>query len=417
MFSLNVVASMSEHDIPVKPVKKRQRRKTKDNSSSKLTSKMATSVSANVEMKKGLSSAGSQEAAGSNVSKPTASSAPFPSFPFPGPSVPASNFYTNPMAQQADYNSKIDYIISKVGKLDAIEAQQVSILSRLSVIEVAVADNKKMIELTNSKIATIEKSQEFMSGQYDVIDKSVKDNKRDTSKIQDELKGLSKENEKLRKSNAALEDDIIDLKCRSMRDNLVFLGIPEPSNPIHTFSGLAHGSANIASGGPVAASADNNEGERMETTGPNNQPDGSGNVEQPRSPRSYAQAVASEDCVGKVLDFCEHVLHKSNPREHILIDRAHRMGAFNPNKTRNIVVKFKDTASKMLVKSALQNVNLRGSPYAVFEQFPPVVQECRKALIPEMVKARREGKKAALVRDKLYINNKLFEPEGPGNSA
>ena len=77
-------------------------------------------------MKKGLSAAGSQEAAGSNVSKPTVSSAPFPNFPFPGPSVPASNFYTNPMAQQADYNSKIDYIISKVGKLDAIEAQQAS---------------------------------------------------------------------------------------------------------------------------------------------------------------------------------------------------------------------------------------------------------------------------------------------------
>ena len=232
-----------------------------------------------------------------------------------------------------------------------------------------------------------------MSGQYDVIDKSVKDNKRDTSKIQDELKGLTKENEKLRKSNAALEDDIIDLKCRSMRDNLVFLGIPETSNPIHTFSGLAQGSANIANGSTVAASADNNEGERMETMGPNNQPDISGNVEQPRSPRSYAQAVASEDCVGKVLDFCEHILHISNPSERILIDRAHRMGAFNPNKTRNIVVKFKDTASKMLVKSALQNINLRGSPYAVFEQFPPVVQECRKALIPEMVKARSPGGK------------------------
>lgn len=42
-----------------------------------------------------------------------------------------------------------------------------------------------MIELTNSKIATIEKSKEFMSGQYDVIDKPVEDNKRNTSKIQD----------------------------------------------------------------------------------------------------------------------------------------------------------------------------------------------------------------------------------------
>lgn len=199
------------------------------------------------------------------------------------------------------------------------------------------------IELTISKIATIEKSQEFMSGQFDVIAKAVKDNKRDTSKVQGELKSLATEKEKLRKSSVGLVDDIIDLKCRSMRDNLVFLGIPETSNPMHAFSGLAQGGANVASGSQDTASAGNIEGEHMETTGPNNQPGGS---EQPRSPRSYVQTLASENSVGKVIVFCEHVLHISNPRERILIDRAHRMGPFSPHKTRNIVVKFKDTASK-----------------------------------------------------------------------
>ena len=46
----------------------------------------------------------------------------------------------------------------------------------------------------------------------------------------------------------------------------------------------------------------------------------------------------------------------------------------------------------------------------MFEQFTPIVQTRRKALIPEMIKARQAGKRAALVRDKLYINGKLFVP-------
>ena len=100
------------------------------------------------------------------------------------------------------------------------------------------------------------------------------------------------------------------------------------------------------------------------------------------------------------------------------------MGPFTPGKTRNIVVKFKDTQSKMVVKNALRDVNLKDTPFGVFEQFPPIVQTRRKALIPEMIKARQAGKGAALVRDKLYINGKLFVPaasdsgqQGASNSS
>lgn len=77
---------------------------------------------------------------------------------------------------------------------------------------------------------------------------------------------------------------------------------------------------------------------------------------------------------------------------------------------RSIVVKFKDTASKMVVKSALHDINLKDTPYKVFDQFPQIIQERRKELIPVMVQARKNQKKAVLVRDKLYINNKLYKP-------
>ena len=55
----------------------------------------------------------------------------------------------------------------------------------------------------------------------------------------------------------------------------------------------------------------------------------------------------------------------------------------------------------------MRNVNLKSSEYNVTDKFPPEVKDRRKQLIPLMIEARRQGKRAELVRDKLYINNVL----------
>ena len=64
----------------------------------------------------------------------------------------------------------------------------------------------------------------------------------------------------------------------------------------------------------------------------------------------------------------------------------------------------------MLVKTAARQSDLTQTPFGVFYQYPPEVQEKRKRLIPIMLKARDERKKAVLVIDKLYVNNRLYEP-------
>ena len=104
---------------------------------------------------------------------------------------------------------------------------------------------------------------------------------------------------------------------------------------------------------------------------------------------TYAATVASalptpsvENCVDQIYKFCEKVLKMPDPQSRIHIDRAHRMGRYAHTKSRAIVVKFSDTSSKMQVKDALKSVNLKGTPYAVFDQFPQNVQERRKALLP-----------------------------------
>ena len=46
-------------------------------------------------------------------------------------------------------------------------------------------------------------------------------------------------NKTLKSDNAVFQEDIIDLQCRSMRDNLVFVGIPEGQNQAFSQEGIA----------------------------------------------------------------------------------------------------------------------------------------------------------------------------------
>lgn len=50
--------------------------------------------------------------------------------------------------------------------------------------------------------------------------------------------------------------------------------------------------------------------------------------------------------------------------------------------------------------------------FAFREQFPREIQEMRKPLYQEMKKAKDNGQKVKLVRDKLFIDNEKFVPRG-----
>jgi hypothetical protein len=57
---------------------------------------------------------------------------------------------------------------------------------------------------------------------------------------------------------------------------------------------------------------------------------------------------------------------------------------------------------KLEVKNALKSVK-----FNVGEQYPQEIQQRRRYLIPKMIEARNQNKKAVLVGDKLFIDNKL----------
>ena len=51
---------------------------------------------------------------------------------------------------------------------------------------------------------------------------------------------------------------------------------------------------------------------------------------------------------------------------------------------------------------------LRDTPYGIQEQLPPDMNQRRKQLLPIMHRLRNEGNRAKLVRDKLFVNGKLY---------
>lgn len=219
---------------------------------------------------------------------------------------------------------------------------------RLDSIEKSVSDistkvksmDEKVMALEN-KIGNIEQSREF------------------DSRSMDEMRGRHNEMDKMlkeiRKSQKALSDgenkvkeQLVDLKCREMRDNLLFYNVDE---------------------------------ERGET---------------------------DDACMEKVLGIIEDEMRIENARRDVRLHRAHRIGRFINGKTRPIVAKFVLYPDRERVRKAGSVLREANSKYGVSQQFPKEIQDRRKALVPIMKQARNEGKDAYIVVDKLYIDKVLY---------
>ena len=224
----------------------------------------------------------------------------------------------------------------------------------------------------------------------------------DITKLQCEVKTLSQANSELTKSNKKIKEEVIDLKCRSMRDNMLFFGVPESQSPAYV---------GIGSSVPNVSENDTDASTGAQGGGP-----GSGPVfaRTTTSTASFANVTKQgENCSELVYEFCEKLLKIDDPKSKIQIERAHRIGIRKPDKIRPIVAKFVLSEHKDIVKSAASSFDLKVPPYngafRVTDQLPQEVLERRKELIPKMISERNKGNRASLVRDKLYVNGKLVE--------
>ena len=158
----------------------------------------------------------------------------------------------------------------------------------------------------------IERSRSFDSQNCDELKSQLKHLEKLESGQCEQNKILSGKIDSLNSLNSQLSEDIIDLQSRSMRDNLLFFNVPEEQS---------------------------------------------------------FESRKSENCMVKILNFCENDLKIVNAKVEVKIDRAHRVGKFDQGKIRPVVVKFNFYGDTCKINDSART-QLRDSSVSVSDQFP-----------------------------------------------
>ena len=245
---------------------------------------------------------------------------------------------------------KLESLDRRLNKLDSIEIQISSLSNKLSKMDDRVSSLEGSFHNSSRRITEIEASRAYdaqtcdeLQSKQSNIDKQLKEVSKCKQKLTDQQVLLQTE-------TARLSEEVLDLQSRSMRDNLLFFNFHECST---------------------------------------------------------ADERSSEECSKLVLHFCLDTLQIPDAPQIIKLDRAYRIGRYNPTKKRHIEAKFNFHQDKLSVKRKVNEL-LKHSDFGVGDQFPKAIQDRRRKLIPLMIKAKNEGKRAVLAYDKLYVNNVLM---------
>ena len=113
----------------------------------------------------------------------------------------------------------------------------------------------------------------------------------------------------------------------------------------------------------------------------------------------------NEDCEKKIKEFIMSKMKVGKECvDRMKFERVHRMGMRKPDRARNIVAKFHNFKDKDAVKRC--GKELKGTVYSMYEQFPNEIVEIRRKLVPKMKEAQKEGKRAWISYDTLYIDGR-----------
>ena len=178
-------------------------------------------------------------------------------------------------------------------------------------------------------------------------------NKPDAQEVQ--LNKLEKEVAEVKGVNAKLEREIVDIRARSMRSNLIFYNVPEeaPENPEQVV-------------------------------------------------RSVITKMGIEDGKGIEMERIQRMGKQSRPSHGTRVQETSQTC-----RPRAIIVKFLRYQDKENIRKAAHK--LKGTNIGIGEQFPKPIYDARRRLYPIMRQAKLQGQKASMVLDKLYINGQLYK--------
>lgn len=195
------------------------------------------------------------------------------------------------------------------------------------------------------------------------INEKFESNQNEVKEMQNKLNEISTDNDTTNERVFRLQNDLeelhdrhIDLQARSMRENLIFTGIPMAQNDENS-----------------------DETERI------------------------------------IEEFMYNNLKMDTIAEY---ERAHRFGKEYDVKDRDgrtkystkpIVCRFRNFKERERVRKAAKE--LKGTLFGISEQFPKEINDKRKELWPLFQEARRQRKKAFFKRDRLFVEgNEVFAP-------
>ncbi|VDI40817.1 Hypothetical predicted protein [Mytilus galloprovincialis] len=176
------------------------------------------------------------------------------------------------------------------------------------------------------------------------ISKVANDLADNTLELRNEIKAVVKN---AKQENEILQSTVIDLQCRSMKNNLVFTGLTET------------------------------EGENTEEV---------------------------------IRTFIQQFLHITHRIEFGNVHRfGYGAKPGRRGRPRPIVARF--LYYKDLARSLSNTYRLKGKPFGVNQQFPEIIEQARKSLYPVMKQKRIEGHTVKLVRDILYVDGEMYNDQ------
>ncbi|MEW8547532.1 MAG: hypothetical protein AB2693_28835 [Candidatus Thiodiazotropha sp.] len=233
----------------------------------------------------------------------------------------------------------MEQIKQKLQGMDKIE-------KTVNLINAKVSDLETKMKSLDTRLIANEKSCEFIS--------SVNEqNKTELKATKDELSEMTKSCKQLEKETSSMKEKLVDLESRSMRENLMFYGIPE--------------------------------------------------------------AGRDENCEELVKHVCKDTLKLQNA-DQMIFDRAHRIGAKTGPRPRPIVVKFHYYHEREMVRKRSFDYSdtLKAGNMGIGAQLPKETRDARKQHYPTMKRAKSEGKQVKFVGSKLYIDGVEHVQAGQG---
>jgi len=278
---------------------------------------------------------------------------------------PATPMYSLPPPQNISPQASVPpwaaELIEDIKQLKSVLPSINKIDQTLTQINAKMYDLEIKVTSIDNRDTEVENSRKYMGQSFDQHTTELKAAKETVAKIDKRCNNLGCSMNTLQEENTSLKKKILDLENWSMRNNLLFWGLPEPEN-----------------------------------------------------------RDRPEICNETVKRFISDELGIDSTS--MTFERAHRIPA-NPGphtkKPRPAVVNFYyyQERERIMSEATKRSQALRGKGLGVGPQRPKEIRDARRALRDVMVNARARGQHVRMYGDKLFINEKPYRPQATSENG